>query len=73
VMALAKQYANDERVQIGVTDVSGGVHTLQDVAKKRYDVTPKQLRDIAVEEFKMVASRKPYSGHRRRKRCPTGS
>jgi predicted GNAT family acetyltransferase len=53
VMALAKQYANDPRVKISVVDVDdASVKTLQDVAKKRYHITPDELRKIAIEEYK---------------------
>ena len=52
VMAIAKQFAKDDRVKIDVVDVSNeNVKTLQDVAKNHYEVNPKQLRDIAIEEY----------------------
>ena len=53
VMALAKQYEKDDRVQIGVTDVSDPkVQSLKDIAAKRYEVSGRELRDIAIKEFK---------------------
>jgi len=53
VMALARQYADDDRVTFRSVDVSAGrASSLDAIADKHYEVTPSQLHKIAAEEFK---------------------
>ena len=53
ITQLAKQFEHDKRVQIVFIDTSElKPTTLKDIAHKHYDVTPDELRKIAVEEYK---------------------